>query len=418
MAGAKDGEEKSKRPANTAFKQQNLKAWRPILTPKTVISTFFIVGIIFVPIGVIVLVTSQNIAEVQSTNYVSDQSEGGCCIKNCDSHTTDERVDLNPCIININITQDMEPPIYMYYKLTQFYQNHRMYVKSRDDAQLSGATGLTPSLTEPYCRVGSDSKVGWAGPESDDSDGVNDTVANAVSPCGLIANSYFNDSFRIIEANATNTIRAVSQTSTDISWKSDRETKFKNAPDGSTGSNFRGFATEKASSCDTLPDGSLPTAEVKTACQEAKTTALGYSDGQDPGWCYPGSGRCNEDEHFIVWMRTAGLPSFRKLYAKIEEKLYKGRQYRVQIWNGQAMAPSPLDAVSSTSSNGTLYPVHTFHGEKFVVLSTTAWIGGKNDFLGIAYIVVGAICLVLALAFFVKDRISPRDFSGNPAANK
>lgn len=25
-----------------------------------------------------------------------------------------------------------------------------------------------------------------------------------------------------------------------------------------------------------------------------------------------------EDEHFIVWMRTAGLPNFRKLWGKIE----------------------------------------------------------------------------------------------------
>ena len=27
------------------------------------------------------------------------------------------------------------------------------------------------------------------------------------------------------------------------------------------------------------------------------------------------------DEHFIVWMRTAGLPNFRKLWGKIEEDL-------------------------------------------------------------------------------------------------
>jgi hypothetical protein len=36
---------------DTAFKQQRLKAWQPILTPKTVLPTFFILGIIFAPIG-------------------------------------------------------------------------------------------------------------------------------------------------------------------------------------------------------------------------------------------------------------------------------------------------------------------------------------------------------------------------------
>lgn len=32
-----------------------------------------------------------------------------------------------------------------------------------------------------------------------------------------------------------------------------------------------------------------------------------------------------EDEHFIVWMRTSGLPNFRKLWGIIREKLQKGR---------------------------------------------------------------------------------------------
>jgi len=101
------------------------------------------------------------------------------------------------------------------------------------------------------------------------------------------------------------------------------------------------------------------------------------------------------------------------LYAKIDEKLVKGRQYRVQIWNGRENDPQ---LVGPTNATGTLYPVHTFHGDKFVVLSTTAWIGGKNEFLGVAYIVVGAICLILALAFLIKDRISPRDLAGKSAS--
>ena len=33
--------------ADTAFKQQRLKAWQPILTPKTVLPTLFIIGILF-----------------------------------------------------------------------------------------------------------------------------------------------------------------------------------------------------------------------------------------------------------------------------------------------------------------------------------------------------------------------------------
>jgi len=39
-----------------------------------------------------------------------------------------------------------------------------------------------------------------------------------------------------------------------------------------------------------------------------------------------------EDEHFIVWMRTAGLPNFRKLWGKIEDGLAPGN-YQIRIEN-------------------------------------------------------------------------------------
>jgi hypothetical protein len=41
--------------ADTAFKQQRLKAWQPILTPKTVLPTLFIIGILFAPIGALLI---------------------------------------------------------------------------------------------------------------------------------------------------------------------------------------------------------------------------------------------------------------------------------------------------------------------------------------------------------------------------
>jgi hypothetical protein len=45
-----------------------------------------------------------------------------------------------------------------------------------------------------------------------------------------------------------------------------------------------------------------------------------------------------EDEHFIVWMRTAGLPNFRKLWGSISGELKKG-SYFVSIKNNYEVEP-------------------------------------------------------------------------------
>jgi len=39
-----------------------------------------------------------------------------------------------------------------------------------------------------------------------------------------------------------------------------------------------------------------------------------------------------EDQHFIVWMRTAGLPDFRKLWGKIDsEDGLKAGKYQLKV---------------------------------------------------------------------------------------
>lgn len=55
----------TKKPDNTAFKQQRLPAWQPILTAGTVLPAFFIIGLIFIPIGIGLYVTSNNIREFE-----------------------------------------------------------------------------------------------------------------------------------------------------------------------------------------------------------------------------------------------------------------------------------------------------------------------------------------------------------------
>jgi len=57
--------------------------------------------------------------------------------------------------------------------------------------------------------------------------------------------------------------------------------------------------------------------------------------------------------------------------------------------------------------------VKQFSGRKSVILSTTSILGGKNEFLGIAYMVVGCICFVLGVLFlFVHVRYG-KEFTDN-----
>ncbi len=48
-----------------------------------------------------------------------------------------------------------------------------------------------------------------------------------------------------------------------------------------------------------------------------------------------------------------------------------------------------------------IYDVSQFDGEKTFVLSTTNALGGKNYFLAVCYLVVGSLCIVFAVIFFI-----------------
>jgi len=288
----------SRRPANTAFKQQRLKAWQPILTPKPVIISFIIIGIVFIPIGVGIVISSNQVVEVD-VRY-----DNICAVG-------------SRCSIQLDVPKKMEKPVYLYYRLDDFYQNHRRYVQSRNDDQLRGQLPTSYSDIsdcEPFAALG------------------DHIPQNFYLPCGLIARSQFNDTFSLWSPNQ----EPIPLRKNGIAWASDREKKFKNPPKDSPGIRI-------------IPDF--------------------------------------EDEDFIVWMRTAGLPDFKKLYRIIDVDLEPG-VYTVNI-----------------TSN---FPVESFNGKKHVVLSTTTWIGGKNPFLGYAYIVVGAICFIQGIVFLLKHRLSPR----------
>ena len=63
------------------------------------------------------------------------------------------------------------------------------------------------------------------------------------------------------------------------------------------------------------------------------------------------------------------------------------------------------DQINVTLQNN--YNTYNFNGKKKLVLSTTSWLGVKNDFLGIAYLTIGGLCFFLALAFTIVNFVKP-----------
>ncbi|NXP99387.1 CC50A protein, partial [Vidua macroura] len=241
--------------------------------------------------------------------------------------------------------------VFMYYGLSNFYQNHRRYVKSRDDSQLNGDNSslLNPSKEcEPY-RTNEDKPI---------------------APCGAIANSMFNDTLELYRID-NDTRTPITLIKKGIAWWTDKNVKFRN-PTG---------------------DGNNLTALFQGTTKPVNWPKPVYMLDSEPD----NNGFINED--FIVWMRTAALPTFRKLYRLIERK----NNFQPTLQAGKYS----LDIAYN-------YPVHSFDGRKRMILSTISWMGGKNPFLGIAYITVGSICFFLGVVLlFIHHKYGNRNTSAD-----
>jgi len=94
------------------------------------------------------------------------------------------------------------------------------------------------------------------------------------------------------------------------------------------------------------------------------------------------------DERFQNWMRTAGLPTFTKLYGRNDTDTMQKGTYRIII--------------------GLNFPVIPYKGTKSFVISTVSWIGGKNPFLGWAYVAAAGVFVLLAIMGTARHLIKPR----------
>lgn len=233
---------------DSKFKQQKLDAWQPILTPSWVIGTFVLMGLIFTPIGAALLVISRNNFEsiVVYDNLALQQEaastgESSPCLvdqMNLGYMRIQATNGLTPkCIITFTFTKDVslvgdDAELFLYYELTNFFQNHRRYVQSRSDSQLRNEVNIP--------RGGSPTET-----LRQECDPTQSLIFKNTSliyfPCGLIATSYFNEGIQLAyyESNGSTfnwtngqaepgTTPPFSLVTTNIAWDTDLAQRFRN----------------------------------------------------------------------------------------------------------------------------------------------------------------------------------------------
>ena len=273
------------------------------------------------------------------------------------------------CTLEFEAPADMHPPILIHYELTNFYQNHRTYAFSRDDFQLTGRTSGQDEISAQDC-------------------GILNKLGNiTLNPCGLIANTFFNDIFVLRPGARDINGNELVMVEEGISWTTDLEYRFA-MPDG--------YQQKECEVCDA------------SCCQDygfsCKTPAISKQDKKCYAYDYPFDNTTQylyetypkiisplehvTNEHFVVWMRVATRPQFRKLYGYIEQTIPKGTRFRFDI--------------------NLNYVVQSFGGTKALIISTNTIVGGKNPYIGPTFYYMGFFSLFCGVFFATKHWFRPR----------
>ncbi len=131
----------------------------------------------------------------------------------------------NKCIITLDIEDEMEEPVYLYYELTNYYQNHRIYLNSRNQDQLAGED-LSKSDLDSCEPIVSNDDLDFSQIKHDKENLAQLDKDDAAYPCGLVAMSFFTDSFILKEGE-----NPIEIDTDEIAWMQDRENRYENQDD-------------------------------------------------------------------------------------------------------------------------------------------------------------------------------------------
>lgn len=241
---------------------------------------YFIVTLIFIPLGVVIFVKSARMVSTPRLRY--DNFRG------CDIGGQNDTTGIpGTCTIPITVDRDVEAPSFLYYGMVNFYQNARRYVESRSDEQLRGRENPDVSECDPL---------------------ITDENGQPLVPCGLIAQS---SGFVPRSALLNNSV----QFDADNDSETENETRYT----GQFNDEFRVCTDVSCSS-------ELPLTKDGIAWDIDRTKRF---TGNDEKYTKEQNDLIR-DQDFMVWMRSAAYRNWKKLYRIINVDIPKGNYY-VQI---------------------------------------------------------------------------------------
>ena len=350
----------------------------------------------------------------------------------------------------------MEAPVYVYYEIENFYQNHRDYLKSMYWPQLHWLN--TKDKCESDDCVNKDNinkgeynytREYWEELLKSNCKPLWKDKGRHLSPCGVVPNTMFDDTIRL---NALRTTEGITMREDKIAWKEDVNNVFQQPlgfdyavlpPEADTSDACFGEGAHVGPdrvpcNTQTICDQYLPTRKEAKRDFEDKTSSDNYKEfwkkadldrcfgytcrgapvdakrsldvpfgeickaGDKAVFVYPDPDKYQylyetfpdvisplvgvESERFAVWMKIAALPTFRKLYGRINTDLKKGDVLAFDI--------------------DSHFDVDAFSGKKAIVVATAA--SFENTFLLWAFVTVACVCLAVAVFFGLVQAFAPR----------
>ena len=254
-------------------------------------------------------------------------------------------VESDVCTVEFRIPEDLKPTVSFYYYLENFYQNHRRYVSSFNAKQLLGDPVDGGTINGSTCD-----------PLAHDLD----PTGKIIYPCGLVANSMFNDTFsspvlqnvpvtkRQEDGEETNGRIYAMRNNSGIAWPGLRDLYGKTRYDY---------------------DQIVPPPNWRRHWPDGYNKTMPPPELQD--W-----------EAFQNWMMLAAAPNFYKLYQRNDDDIMVAGTYQVEI-----------------ASN---FDTTVYNGRKSFVITTVSAMGSRNIWPGIIFLIVGGICLILDVYFILS----------------